>query len=1760
MLETGHTVGLDQNIHLPLQSEQTAIDAEKLLIHQLIEVQALRTPEAFALISPHTCEHLTYCELNEQANQLAHFLRRKGVRPEVPVCICMDRSPELIVAQLAVMKAGGAYVPLDPSYPASRLVGIVQEVQPSVLVLQEQFSPLFTSLQAEDSELLCFDTEQHRLATEPTANIENLAEGENLAYIIYTSGSTGQPKGVQISHHNLKNLVLWKQHILSQGPEDRESCLAGVAFDAAQWEIWPTLISGGRLYLPEAQVRLSAELLQAWILEHRITICSAPTQLAEGLLKLCWPEDCALRYLPTGGDRLHIFAPEDLPFTLINGYGPTENTIVSTCCVVPLASADSSLQMPTIGTAIANVETYILDDKYKPVPVGQEGELYLGGKGLSRGYFHRPDWTAERFIPHPFAQRPGACLYHTGDVCRYTPDGQIEFIGRSDQQLKIRGFRIELGDIEAALSQHPMVAEAVVTIYRQSAEHATLVAYLVPHKAQELVPSDLRAFLLRLLPEYMVPTHFLTLDALPLTPNGKVDRQALPEPVFSERARQEDFLAPRTETERVLIEICQSVLHFEHISVQDNLFLLGASSLLATLIMSRVRSTFQVVLPLVAIFQAPTVLQLAELIEQARQTSEPAQAPMITAVGREKPIPLSFSQERVWFMHYLDPSNTSYHFQATLRFKGQLQVSAIEMALNDIVRRHEIFRTTVLEIDGQPVQNIHNFVPFALPLLDIRDLPRDQREERFQALVRQESQRLFDLTCLPLVRWILVRLDEQDYGLIHVEHHLVHDGWSFNVFLHEFLALYRAFAVGEPSCLPEPTIQFADFVAWHRQWMQEGVQEQQLTYWKQKLQGAPTFLPLPADYPRPAVQRFKGSAVRLDLPGQLYSELSEVGKREGVTLFTVMLAAFCLLMAQSSGQDDFCLGSAIANRRWKETEGLLGMLVNNIILRIQLDKTVTLRDLLRQLHTLTMEAYENQDLPFDKIVEALHVKRDLSHNPLFQVMFSLHDSAAPQLELPDLDVAMFEGINNGSAKFDMNITIAPRFIQKNSVKHPTAITLQWEYNTDLFARSTVERMVTSYQFLLQKFVEDCNAPLQVVVDSQQFWGATPLAGAQEDKEALLEALSAWNKTGTAYPRQRCVHELFEEQVALTPGACALTLDGRSMTYQELNARANQVAHMLLKRGVKAETLVGICMERSFEMIVGLLGILKAGGAYVPLDASYPQERLAFMLEDTAVSLVLTQPHLTLPVLADKVTLFALDCKAQTLAGERQDNPCIEISPAHLAYVMYTSGSTGTPKGVAVTHANIVRLVKETNYAHFGADEVFFQFAPIAFDASTLEIWGPLLNGARLVICPADLSSLQALGTILQQNEVTTLWLTAGLFHQMVEDHLEGLASVRQLLAGGDVLSLPHVRKVLAQHKECTVINGYGPTECTTFACCYPMRNDAHLEHSVPIGRPIANAQVYLLDEAMQPVSIGTPGELYIGGDGLARGYLNRSDLTAERFVPHPYSAEAGARLYKTGDLARFLQDGRLEFIGRGDNQVKIRGFRIELGEIEATLLRHPAVSACVVNVQGEKSDEKILVAYVVTALAQHQATAYLSAYLRETLPAYMLPAAFVMLDALPLTNNGKIDRSALPAFTPQRLETETQFVEPSGAIACTLAEMWRQVLRIDQVGIHDNFFQLGGQSLLATRVLSRIRQTFQVEVSLRFFFDAPTIASLASAITQSLASQQRMDAWMPETTPVEISDLSYQNYQELLGELEHFSDEEVDQLLDSLSNESLVSQ
>jgi amino acid adenylation domain-containing protein len=1636
------------------------------------EAWARRTPAAPAVVAEEGA--LTYGELDAWADRLAAGLRRLGIGPEARVAVAMEHSAARIAALLATHKAGAAYVSLDPADPPERLALLLADCGARVALGD---LGAVRGLESAGREAAA--------APPPAPGIGP----EHLAYVIYTSGSTGVPKGVEVPQRGLSSLVAW--HLAAYGlrPGDRTTQLAGVGFDASVWELWPTLAAGATLVVPPIELRADPPRLVPWLVEQGITVCFLPTPVAELALAEPWPREAPLRALLTGGDRLRRAPRPGLPFRLVNHYGPTENSVVATAGEV----APGAPGAPPIGRPIANTRAYVLDAAGQPLPVGFPGELYLGGESLARGYLARPDLTAERFLPDPFGAAAGGRLYRTGDLVRWRPDGELDFLGRADLQVKVRGVRIELGEVEAALAGHPAVREAVVAA-REERGDGRLVAYVAPADAAaafgaeaEALVETLRRHLERRLPAALVPAAWVVLPALPLTSRGKVDRGALPAPEAP--AGDEPRAGGGDAAEELLAAIWADVLGVPRVGPHDHFFALGGHSLLAVRVAARVRELFGIELPLRALFEEPTVAGLARRIAALAAGEGAAAAPPLRPEPRRGHPPASFAQERLWFLDRLgetgDWARAAYNVPLALEIEGPLEPAALAAALAGVVARHEVLRATFAAENGRLVQVVAPRRDAPLPLMDLSGLAAADREAEARRLAAAEARRPFDLARGPLLRCALLRLDAAapesgGHLLLATFHHAVSDGWSMGVFLREAAALYGA------AVLPPLPLQYADYAVWQRRWLDGPQLAVQLAHWRQRLAGLPEALELPADRPRPAAFDARGGRLRRRLPAGLLADLEALGRRQGTTLFMTLMAGFQALLARWSGSEDFAVGAPVAGRNRVELEGLIGLFVNTLVLRADLAGDPAGTALLARVRESALAAWAHQDLPFEKLVEELAPRRHLARSPLFQVLLVLQNAPYEPPRLPGLAVrplAPRDG-EETAVKFDLALAFA---------QSGDELALEVEYSRDLFDRATAARLAEHLATLLAGLAA---AP------ERRVW-ELPLLTSEERRQVVVE----WNATTVPLPAAPTIPALFARQARDRAAAPALVWDGGSLSYGELDARSNRLARRLARLGVGPESLVGVALERSPELIVALLAILKAGGAYLPLDPEYPRQRLALMLDDALAEqervVVVTRGSLAagLPELPPSCALLDLD--REDLSGESAAPLALPLTGEHLAYVLYTSGSTGTPKGVAVPHRSVVRLVHGADFAALGADEVFLQMAPVPFDASTLEIWGPLLNGGRLALLAPGPASLEELGASIARHGVTTLWLTAGLFHQMVERQLPALLGVRQLLAGGDVLSPAHVARVLgaAGGGGRVLINGYGPTENTTFTCCHRMAAGTAVGTSVPIGRPIANTRVYLLDREMQPVPVGVPGELYAGGIGLARGYLHRPELTAERFVPDPFGA--GGRLYRTGDLARWRPDGAVEFLGRLDGQVKLRGFRVEIGEVEAVLAAHPAVAQAAVAVRaGAGGDgDKRLVAYVVPAAGAEgpELAAALRRDLARQLPDYMVPSAWVVLAELPLGPTGKVDRAALPEPEPAAGEGVAG-AAPRTPLEELLAQTWEELLGRERVAREDSFFELGGHSLLATRVVSRLRELLGVELPLRALFEEPTVAGLAARV------------------------------------------------------------
>ncbi|WP_420127105.1 non-ribosomal peptide synthase/polyketide synthase [Longimicrobium sp.] len=1624
-------------------------------IHQLVEAQAARTPDAVAVVFADAS--LTYGELDARANRLAHHLLELGAGPEARVGICVHRSAEMVVAMLAVLKSGAAYLPLDPSYPADRLAYMLMDSGAPLLVTQDSLRGL---LPADGVRIVSVDEDAAAIASRSAAAPQTPVDAANAAYVIYTSGSTGRPKGVQVTHGNAVSFFAGMDERVGGPMPGTWLAVTRISFDIHVLELLWTLARGFKVVVqPEVEQARDGESIAEQIRRHAVTHLQCTPSLAAMLIAESGIGALSgLQRILLGGEAL----PSDLaaqitaalPDGLVNMYGPTETTVWSTTHAVEAADG-----LIPIGRPIANTRVYVLDAALRPQPVGVPGELFIGGHGVTRGYLGRPGLTAERFVPDAFSARPGARLYRTGDRARWTAEGVLEYLGRLDVQVKVRGFRIEPGEIEAVLRQAPGVADCAVVARTAGAGDTRLVAYVVGAADADA----LRAHVGRGLPDYMVPSAFVPLDALPLTPNGKLDRKALPAPDFA--PAEEAYVAPRTPVEEVLAGIWAEVLRLDRVGVEESFFNLGGHSLLATRVVSRVRELFGVELPLRALFEGPTVARLAVRVEEMRRAELVALPPLVPA-ERTGPLPLSFAQERLWFIDRLEPGSATYNIPAAMRLAGALDQAALERALGEIVRRHEALRTVFAEVDGAPVQGVAPFGGFALPVEDLSGLSKADREVAVNRRAVEEARRGFDLAAGPLFRAALLRLGAQEHALLLSMHHIVSDGWSLGVFFRELSALYAAYREDGESPLPELPVQYADYALWQREQLAGETLDRQLSYWRERLSGAPELLELPTDRPRPPVQTFRGAQERIELSGELLDRLQALGRSEGATLYMTLLGAFQVLLSRYSGSEDIVVGSPIAGRTRKETEELIGFFVNTLVLRTDLSGDPSFREALRRVREATLGAYEHQEVPFERLVAELQPERSLSHSPLFQVSFTLDNAQDTGGGFAGLSVQGV-GTQLEAAKFDLSLAF---------VATPRGLLGGLSYSTDLFERDTVERMLGHLARVLE----------QVAADTDVRLSQLELLG-EAEREQVLET---WNQTAreTSDPP---AHLLFAEWARRAPEATALLAGQDAVTYAALDRRAAVLARHLRELGVGPETPVGLCMERTPDLLVGVLGIWKAGGAYVPLDPSYPADRLAWMVTDAALPVVVVAES-TAGVLPEHgATLVRVDQLPDTASDAAPELPA---SDARLAYVIYTSGSTGRPKGVQVQHGSLSNLLAATREAFgVGEGDVMPALASYAFDIWLFEALLPLTSGASVRLVDRE-RVLDVPALVEEIADATLVHAVPALMRQIVQAERETprLVRLRRAFVGGDQVAadlLAEMREVFSAAESHVL---YGPTEGTILASTHPVPADGRVEGH-PIGRPLGNVRLYVCDAFGNAQPVGVPGELLIGGAGVARGYLGRAGLTAERFVPDPFGGELGARLYRTGDRARWRTDGTLEFMGRVDTQVKIRGFRIEPGEIEALLRGHECVSDCVVIAREDVPGDRRLVAYVVGDAEADT----LREHLRGSLPEYMVPSAFVFLKALPLTPNGKLDRKALPA--PEYAADADRYVAPRTPAEEQIAGIWAEVLKVERVGVHDNFFALGGHSLLAVTLVERMRRR-GVRADVRALFTTPTVAELAAAV------------------------------------------------------------
>ncbi|MFL1561628.1 amino acid adenylation domain-containing protein [Pseudomonas sp. O64] len=1628
------------------------------LVHELVADRARENPDAVAV--KFDAQTLTYGELDRQANRLAHALITRGVGPEVRVAIAMPRSAEIMVAFLAVLKAGGVYVPLDIEYPRDRLLYMMQDSRAKLLLTHT--SALQQLPVADGLATLAIDRTEEWSGYSDTAPQVDL-DGDNLAYVIYTSGSTGMPKGVAVSHGPLVAHIIATGERYETSPADCELHFMSFAFDGSHEGWMHPLINGASVLIRDDSLWLP-EYTYAQMHRHNVTMAVFPPvylqQLAEHAERDGNPP--AVRVYCFGGDAV-AQASYDLawralkPTYLFNGYGPTETVVTPLLWKARRGDPCGAVYAP-IGTLLGNRSGYVLDAQLNLQPIGVAGELYLGGEGVARGYLERPALTAERFVPDPFG-KPGSRVYRSGDLTRGRADGVVDYLGRVDHQVKIRGFRIELGEIEARLREQDSVGETVV-VAQESPSGKQLVAYVVAataHVNETEFREALRRALKTCLPDYMVPAHFMFLAQMPLTPNGKLDRKGLPPPDTAQS--QGVWVEPVTPLQQQVAAIWAQVLGAERIGLTDHFFELGGHSLLAMQVISRVRQLLEREVSLRTLFEQP---QLQGFV-LALQAADRDLAPTMVAVGRDQPLVLSFAQERQWFLWQLDPHSAAYHIPSILRLSGQLDQQALQSSFDALVARHESLRTCINQQDERVVQVIRPAEPVLIARVDAL-------EATLQQQVEAEIARPFDLQQGPLLRVTLMRLAQDLHVLVLVQHHIVSDGWSMQVVVDELVQVYGAYRQGEVAQLPALALQYADYAHWQRQWMAAGERERQLTYWRALLGGEQPVLELPTARARPAVQSYRGASLDVELPAQLAAGLNALAQREGVTVFMLLLASFQGLLYRYSGQRDIRVGVPIANRNRVEVERLVGFFVNTQVLKAEFDEQLTVRQLLQQVKRRSLDAQSHQDLPFEQLVEALQPERSLSHNPLFQVLFNHQNDAGLATQgrhLPDLRV---EGLDWGSqtAQFDLSL---------DTQASADGIWATLTYATDLFEPAMLQRMLGHWQNILQGMLDD----------PQQRVSQLPMLDRTEQRVALQD----WNATEQGYTQQP-VHQLIEAQAQRTPHAQALVFAEQRLTYAELNRRANRLAHCLMAAGVGPDVLVGVAVERSIEMVVGLLAVLKAGGAYVPLDPEYPRERLAYMLQDSGVKLLLTQAHL-LEQLPISPGLECLVVGESGFEGYSDTNPGIALSGENLAYMIYTSGSTGQPKGAGNRHLALTNRLCWMQQAYaLSASDTVLQKTPFSFDVSVWEFFWPLMTGASLVVAaPGDHRDPARLVALINAERVTTLHFVPSMLQAFLQDTTVGTCqTLQRIVCSGEALPVDAQQQVFTKLPQAALYNLYGPTEAAidvTHWVCVDEGRD-----TVPIGQPIANLRTYVLDADLQAVAVGVAGELYLGGIGLARGYHRRPGLTAERFIASPF--KSGERLYRTGDRVCQRADGVIEYLGRLDHQVKLRGLRIELGEIEARILEHPQVQEASVQV----IDGKQLVGYLVLQAPSEHWRASLSAYLLAHLPDYMVPAQWVLLAQMPLSPNGKLDRKALPR--PGADQRERAYQAPQSPLEQRLAIIWSEVLGVEQVGLNDNFFELGGHSLLVLMLKERIRKATGTLLSVSQLMLNPTVAGQVACL------------------------------------------------------------
>ncbi|MEM7350389.1 MAG: amino acid adenylation domain-containing protein, partial [Acidobacteriota bacterium] len=1675
-------------------------------IHERFAENAARAPERCAVVDAE--HHWSYGELARQSRGIAAALRSGNVEPGAVVAIYACRSGSLVAALLGVLEAEAVFVVLDPDHPAARLREILHQAEPAALIELAEAGPPPAEL----------ETAIDALPTRITLDAAGASSAErgagsasgrrrrpgDLAYIAFTSGSSGRPRGILGSHGPLSSFLHWYVDRFGHRPDDCFALLSGLSHDPLLRDVFAPLWLGARLEIPDGDQFGEPGWLSGWLARRRVSVVhttpamaqqmtSAPLQGVEA------PRLSTLRWVFYGGDRLRWEDVARLRQTApqancVNFYGATETPQAVAYQIAAMASAAVPRSGPVpLGRGVAEAQLLVLTEAGDLATVGELGEIAVRSRHLALGYLDDEPLTRARFLDSPWGddsatdELPHDRLYLTGDLGRFRPDGRVEFAGRADRQLKIRGFRIEPAEIEAALERQPGIARAVV-IGQEVDENQRLLAYVVGRPRQDGLDSEaLRADLGKELPSHMLPGAFVELEQMPLTPNGKVDYAALP--AWDSGQLPPDSVAPRSPLEQAIASVWAELLKVEQVGTHQNFFALGGHSLLATRLIARLSSTLGVDLSLQTLFAQPTVSGLAAALEAELQAGRKPPPPLRRRPDRRAP--LTFAQQRLWFLDQLEPGNPAYNMPLALDVRGDLDLAALYSCLVALAERQEALKTRFVELTDGPEQRFEPGLQPPLIEIDLGGLPKVRRQDAAHQLCRLLTRRPFDLGHGPLLVAYALRLDPEHHLLLLVSHHIISDGWSSGILVRELAALYQASRDHRTATLSMLPVRYGDYAHWQRGWLQGTVLEAQLDFWRRQLAGAPTTLELPSDRPRPSVLSFRGEELRFELGLELTERLESMSRSRAVTLYMTLLALFETWLGRLSGQGDLLIGTPIANRNRSELEGLIGLFANSLVLRGDLTGDPNFAELLGRVRRRALAAYSHQDLPFEKLVEALQPERDLARNPLFQVMFALQNAPLEAVALPDLTLAPV-ATGSSTSRFDLTL---------NLTATGNGLAGRLEYSSELFDRTTIQRWLGNLRDLADGAARHPDRRL-----SQLPW--LPPA---ERHQLLVE----WQRTASEALPTTPVFRWIERQAAATPDASALVFRQGVWSYRELNGRANRLARFLCRLGIGPGTLVGLGLERSPELVVAALGIQKAGGAYLPLDPGYPPERLALMLADSRAEVLVSRSGAHPEIGGETIRRVLIDADAGIDAESPEDLPG-GAGLEDTAYVIYTSGSTGRPKGVVISHGALGNfLASMRDQPGLTLADRLLAVTSLSFDIATLELYLPLTVGATIWLADStEVADGRRLAALIERAGANVLQATPSTWRMLLDAGWHGAPQLRALV-GGEALARDLAAELVDRSQ--ALWNLYGPTETTVWSALHRCAAaDAVGEGSVVIGRPIANTAVALLDRRLQPVPMGAWGELAIGGDGVARGYLGRPQLTAEVFVPDALTGRPGRRLYRTGDLARVRSAGALEFLGRLDHQLKVRGFRIEPGEIEAALRQHAEVrDAAVVARRLSANAEPSLVGYVVpSSTLDHEA---LREHLRSLLPAYMVPSVFVALEALPLTPNAKLDRKALPEPAAHRQGLATAYVAPRDETERNLAAIWQEVLGVARVGVDDDFFSLGGHSLMATQLMSRLRERFRVDLPLRQLFETATIAGLAAEV--SAAANQAADLALPPLEP-----------------------------------------